>query len=261
VPRFRPDLIPSVATVCAVGLLCALGAWQVRRLHWREADLAAKNAQIDQEPLALADALADPAAYAYRRVIASGTYDRTQSIVVAPVSRGLEEGARVLTPLLVPGPGRTGLAVVVDRGWIPSSQLDGFLAADLGTEPRPVQVIGLAFLLEVGDAVPGTREPAARRVRWAHFDPSKQSQAGALQAQVPYRLAPLLLQAQADGGTQLPLSGFERPTSPVDHRSYAITWFSMAAVALATWLGLGFKQGRDAQAREGRVARPSNRVA
>jgi surfeit locus 1 family protein len=233
----------------------------VRRLHWREADLAAKNAQIDQEPLALADALADPTAHAYRRVIASGTYDRSQSIVVAPVSRGLEEGARVLTPLLVPGPGRTGLAVVVDRGWIPSSKLDAFFAADLGTEPGPVQVIGLAFLLDVGDAVPGTREPAARRVRWARFDPSKQSQAGALQAQVPYRLAPLLLQAQAAGGTQLPVGGFERPTSPVDHRSYAITWFSMAAIALATWVGLGFKQGRDGGTQEPRMASPPDRVS
>jgi len=253
VPRFRPGLVPSLATAFAVGVLCTLGAWQVRRLHWREADLAAKNAQIDLEPLALADALADPAAHAYRRVIARGTYDRAQSIVVTPVSHGLEEGARVLTPLLVPGP---GLAVVVDRGWVPSSQLDAFLGAELGQGPLPVEVTGLAFVLDVADAVPGTRDPASRRLRWAHFDPSRPAQVKALQEQVPYRLAPLLLQAQADGTTQLPLGGFERPTSPVDHRSYAITWFSMAAVALATWVGLGLKQGRDRAAQELRVVRP-----
>ncbi|HBZ72167.1 MAG TPA: hypothetical protein DEP35_21525 [Deltaproteobacteria bacterium] len=251
--RFRPGLVPTLSAAFAVGVLCILGAWQVRRLHWREADLAAKNAQIDREPLALADALADPAANAYRRVFAQGTYDRTQSIVVTPVSRGLEEGARVLTPLLVPG---AGLAVLVDRGWVASSSLDAFLASELAKGPLPAEVIGLAFPLRIGDAAPGTREPASRRVRWARFDPSRQAQVRALQAQVPYRLAPLLLQAQADGTTQLPLGGFERPTSPVDHRSYAITWFSMAAIALATWVGLGLKQGRDRPPTELRDAEP-----
>jgi surfeit locus 1 family protein len=261
VPRFRPGLVPSLATAFAVGVLCTLGAWQVRRLHWREADLAAKNAQIDLEPLALADALADPGAHAYRRIVARGTYDRAQSIVVTPVSRGLNEGARVLTPLLVPGSDRAVLAVLVDRGFVPSSELDTFLAGDLEKGPLPVEVTGLAFVLDVADAVPGTRDPASRRVRWAHFDPSRQAQVKALQAQVPYRLAPLLLQAQDDGKTQLPLGGFERPRSPVDHRSYAITWFSMAAVALGTWVGLGVKQGRDRAAKALRVVRPPGRVA
>ncbi|HTF34997.1 MAG TPA: SURF1 family protein [Myxococcota bacterium] len=260
-PRFRPGLVPSLATAFAVGVLCTLGAWQVRRLHWRQADLAAKNAQIEREPLALADALADPAAHAYRRVIARGSYDRAQSIVVSPVSRGLEEGARVLTPLLIPGPSRAGVAVIVDRGWVPSSQLDAFLAADLAKGPLPAEVTGLAFLLDVGDAVPGMRDLASRRVRWAHFDPSRQAQVQALQAQVPYRLAPLLLQAQAEGTTEIPLGGFERPTSPVDHRSYAITWFGMAAVALATWVGLGFKQGRERGAEELRGVHPPGKVA
>ena len=88
-----------------------------------------------------------------------------------------------------------------------------------------------------------------------------QAQVEALQAQVPYRLAPLLLQAEADGKTELPLGGFERPRSPVDHRSYAITWFSMAAVALGTWVGLGVKQGRDRALQELRVVRPPGRVA
>jgi surfeit locus 1 family protein len=255
VPRFRPGLVPSLATAFAVGVLCALGAWQVRRLHWREADLAAKNAQIDLEPVALADALDDPAGHAYRRVVVRGSYDRAQSIVVTPVSRGLEEGARVLTPLLVPG---LGPAVIVDRGWVPSSQLEAFLAADTDKGPLPVEVTGLAFPLDVDDAAPGTRAP--RRVRWAHFDPSRRAQVEALQGQLPYRLAPLLLQAQADGTSELPLGGFERPRSPVDHRSYAITWFGMAGVALATWVGLGFKQGQDRSPREQRSS-PPHRVA
>ena len=252
-PRFRPGLVPTLATLFAVGVLCALGAWQVRRLHWREADLAAKNAQIDREPLVLADALADPAAHAYRRVRARGTYDHTQSIVVAPVSRGLDDGARVLTPLLLPG---SDLALVVDRGWVPTSELDAFLSADLGKGSLPVEVTGLAFRLDLGDAAPGSVEPSTRRVRWMRFDPSRRTQVDALQAQLPYRLAPLLLQAQSDGTSELPLGGFERPTSPVDHRSYAITWFSMAGVALATWVGLGLKQGRERSLLERRPLRP-----
>jgi surfeit locus 1 family protein len=228
-------------------------------LHWREADLAAKNAQIDLAPLALGEALADPAAHAYRRVTAKGSYDRTRSIVVAPVSRGLEEGARVLTPLLLAGTDLPGLAVLVDRGFVPASQLDGFLARDPGTGSTPVEVTGLAFLLDTSDAKLGTHDPAERRLRWAHFDPSRPTQVAALQSQLPYRLASLLLQAQGDGTDELPMAGFERPRSPVDHRSYAITWFSMAAVACATWIGLGLKQGRDRAGEKPRALPPPTR--
>jgi surfeit locus 1 family protein len=218
--RFRPGLAPTGAMLLAVAVLCALGTWQVRRHHWKQALLAEWNARIDQPPAPLADVLADPEAYRYRRARARGVYDPDASILVQHVPRGLREGARVLTPLRVDE--RT--VVLVDRGWVASAEARRFLEEDVAR--GPVEVTGLVFPLA---------EPASapRRVDWLHFDPTRESQVSALQAQLPYRLTPVLLQQD-----------FERPHSRVDHVSYAITWYGMAVAAFAVWVGFGIQRAR-----------------
>lgn len=229
---FRPGVIPTVAAAAAVVVLCSLGAWQVRRHHWKQALLADFTQRLEQPPAALADALADPAAHEFRRVRVVGRYDLSQSVLLLHVRRGLAEGARVLTPLRPAE--RPGSALLVDRGWIPLEEVETFPDAD--RSPEPVEVVGVLRALDLAGAAP--RSPASRRVRWNRLRPEL------LQAQIPYPLAPLLLVREDDGTGRLPLGGVEPPRSRVDHRGYALTWFALAAIALATWVGLGVSQGR-----------------
>jgi cytochrome oxidase assembly protein ShyY1 len=128
----------------------------------------------------------------------------------------------------------------VDRGWIPYALQESFLSEDPST--GPVEVTGLVFPLAPGDAA--ALPAAPRRVEWLRFDPDRGSDVAALQAQLPYPLTPVLLQRGPGAQGELPVGGFEAPRSRVDHRSYAITWFSMGAIALAVWVGIGLKQGR-----------------
>ncbi len=242
---FRPGWAPTLAMLGAVALLCALGTWQVRRLAWRQGVLAEWNARIDAPPLDLAQALA-PGDHAYRRVEVRGRYDHARSVLVLNVSRDGRDGARVITPLLLDAPEGGAQALLVDRGWIPWIRIQDFPAGVPGDD-APVEVRGLLFDLELGGAAPGTLDEPRRR--WMRFDPSRH--AAQLQAQLPYRLAPLLIQREDEGSETLPLGGFERPRSPVDHRSYAITWYSMAVVAVGVWIGLGVQRGR--QEREPRA--------
>ena len=238
--RFRPGVVPTLFALGAVTALCALGTWQVKRLVWKQGLVAEWNARIDQPPATLDAVLADPEAFQYRRVHARGVYATEDSILVEPVPRGLLEGARLLTPLRVGGPDAPGPWILVDRGWIPVGERERFLASDRSLEP--VAVTGLAFALAPTDAVPGTR--ATRRVHWLRFDPTRAAQVAELQAQLPERLARVLVQREDTGDGRLPLGGFERPRSRVDHRSYAITWYSMAAIAAGVWVGFGIQQGR-----------------
>lgn len=245
--RFRPGWVPTLATVAAVAILVSLGSWQVRRHAWRQADLAAKDASLERPPVAIEAVLAGPDEHAWRRATAAGVWDRGASILVAPVARGLREGAHVLTPLRC----EQGAAVLVDRGWVPSSRGEEFLPGAGGAASAPsgepsderVEVTGLVFPLAVAGARPGRAE-APRRV-WPHFDPTRAEQVALLQSQIPYPLAPVMLQRGEGDEAGLPLGGFERPHSPVDHRLYAITWYAMAAVAVATWIGLGVHRARE----------------
>jgi surfeit locus 1 family protein len=236
--QFRPGRGPTLLTLFAVALLCSLGIWQVHRLHWRRSWLAARNARIDLPPVPIAEVLAHPRDFADRRATARGRFDPTQTLLVARASRGEELGDRVLTPLRLAGAGDAGPALLVDRGWIPAAEGERFLR-----EPEPsadVEVTGLVLPLELGDAPPGSAPQ--RRSVWLRFDPERSGPA--VQAQIPYPLAPVMLQRQEDGSGGWPAGGFLRPTSPVDHRAYAITWFSLAALAVAAWLEHGISQGR-----------------
>lgn len=224
----------------AVALLCGLGTWQVQRHFWREADLAAKRARLALPPLPLAEVLDDPEAAAGRRARARGRYDHAQAIVVVRVPREGREGAQILTPLRT----SEGAAVVVDRGWAPYPALGEILES-----PEPtgsVEVVGQVFPLPLEPVEPGSAEE--RRVEWVRFDPHRPGHPTALQAQVPYRLAPVLLQRQAEpGSASWPRGGLSEPTSPVNHVHYAITWYGLAAIALATWVALGLRGGREAE--------------
>jgi surfeit locus 1 family protein len=233
-------VVPTLFALGAVAGLCALGSWQVRRLHWKQALLAEWNARIDLPPAALEQVLADPEGFQYRRARARGVYETEHTILVEPVARGLLQGARVLTPLRVGGPEDAGPVILVDRGWIPVGERERFLAGDRGE--APAEVAGLVFALAPGTAAPGSAP--SRRAHWLRFDPTRAAQVSELQAQLPYPLSRVLLQRQDAGDDVLPLGGFERPRSRVDHRAYAITWYSMAAIAVGAWIGFGIQQAR-----------------
>ncbi len=238
--RFRPGWLPTLATAVAVLVLLGLGTWQVQRLAWKRALLAEWHTRSEAPPIALDEALAGGEEIAWRRVRVRGRFDTQRSIFVMRVRQQAREGARVLTPLRPDAPGAT-VAVLVDRGWIPYSEVEGF-AAEL-PPAEPIEVVGLGVPLELGEADPGDAPP---RREWIRFDPDRH--AAVLQPQLPYRLAPLLVQREAEPGSALPVAGFDPPRSRVDHRSYAITWYSMAAIAVAVWIGWGLTRAREANA-------------
>ena len=237
---FRPGWAPTLAAALAVAILASLGAWQVRRHHWREADLAQRRARIALPPLPLESVLADPLAAEGRRASLRGEYDHPRSIAVVRVPRALVEGARILTPLRL----ADGRALVVDRGWVPYTELERFLEDPPPRERGQVEVTGLVFALRLDPVEPGSA--AVPRREWVRFDPTRPGHPTELQSQLPYRLVPVLVQRE-DGSGEYPLGEIAQPTSPVDHVQYAITWFSLAAIALATWIGLGIVQGREAR--------------
>lgn len=235
-PSFRPGWVPTLATGVALAILCSLGFWQVRRMYWKEKLVAEWNARIAEPPLTLTEALAAGSrGREYRRVAVRGSYDTSQTIVIAHMPRGLYEGGEILTPLR---PTRGGAPVLVDRGWVPDRKVRAFLAADSGR--HEVTVTGRILELSLEGAKPGAR--SKRREVWVHFNTSRQARI--LQEQLPYRLAPFLVQRGDDGSGDLPLGGYEQARSRVDHRTYAITWFGMATVAFGVWLGVGFERGR-----------------
>src|ERR1700691_5430258 len=77
--RVRSLAAPAAATLIGLAVLLGLGVWQLKRLAWKEALIAAVEARALAPPIdipAPADwSKLDPRDYEYRHVRVSGTYD------------------------------------------------------------------------------------------------------------------------------------------------------------------------------------------
>ncbi|MEX0985517.1 MAG: SURF1 family protein [Actinomycetota bacterium] len=224
-----------VAAVCV-----RLGFWQLARLS----DRRATNARIEAgilRPVAPVDAvLAGPAQDApYRRVTATGTYLLAGELILYGRPLRSAPGDHVLTPLLLDG----GDVLLVDRGWVPF-EADRTAPVRDGPPPdEPVRLEGVLLPPEEGAAFPeGVPGSTVRAI-----------DIETIAATTGLDLAPvyLLLQAQTPpqaGDLPTPAMLAARDEGP--HLSYAIQWFSFAAIAIVGYVLLmrrdrGSRHGAD----------------
>jgi surfeit locus 1 family protein len=196
----------------------------------------------------------------------AGTFDFDNEVVLTNRSRDGAPGVNILTPVRVPG---RDTAVLVNRGWVYAP--DG-ATVDLARWREPTKAGGTAYvswmsaLSTASDARPAP-PPAHNTVRRA-----ARLDRDVIAAMIPYPIAPyqlVLLDADAidEGGAAYGGAGAgpfgtaapPDPTRPIRiplpaldegaHKSYAIQWFSFAAIALlgtaAVVRGEGQKRDRD----------------
>ncbi|WP_375175285.1 SURF1 family protein [Pseudooceanicola sp.] len=203
---------PLVFGIGGVAILLALGSWQLRRLEWKESYLAAIEARIGESPEALP-------------VVPYAQTD--QYLPVALTGRFGETGLRVLGSRKQIGPGHrliqrfeTGdRSVLVDRGFL----RDRDTAPDLPA--GEVSIRGNLLWPDESDSF--TPAPDITGGLWFARDVA--AMAAALGTE------PVLIVASEvsyDPGAVTPVP-VTTEGIPNDHRNYAITWFSLAAIWLA----------------------------
>ena len=219
-----------VAAVCV-----ALGIWQIARLHQEQQFNAAVREGLTESPRPLQDLVSTdvhPEAMRYRRVTATGTYDGGAQVELYGRTLDGRPGSHLLTPLVT----GDGLAIIVDRGWIP-------LDLDRSEETPPagqVEIEGVLFASE-GDPPGQVGDPTERVDTLVRVDLER------IQAQLPYPIAPvyMLLQAPttADPGELLvPAPLPELSDGP--HLSYALQWFTFATISLVGFVVVALREGR-----------------
>ena len=128
--RFQFSWSLTLATLAALGVLIALGTWQVERMHWKHALIEERAQRLAAPPLILPANIAIPGALDFRRVQATGVLLNERELYLANRVRNGQPGYHVITPLQR----ADGSAVMVDRGWVPldrklpQSRADGQIA-------------------------------------------------------------------------------------------------------------------------------------
>ena len=226
----RPEPAPprkglAAALLGAALVTAALGVWQVERNGEKQAWIEAMRARLAEPPASVSEALADPDAYAFRRVTAEGELHNEQSVLLDHESRGVHEGVHVLTPLAIAG--REKL-LLVDRGFLSVNEAEQFLEHDVATPPGTTTVEGVLRPLPPEEPLPpGDVAPAHPLVHWNRIHRA------ALERQLGEPLEAALLVRAPQAGIESPIAELPEPASRVDHVQYALTWFAIAAIAVA----------------------------
>jgi surfeit locus 1 family protein len=201
---------------CAV--LIALGLWQVQRLAWKEALLAEIGARIaaPAEPLPPEGAAeADLRALRFQPVELDGRTTGAEVLVLTG-QKGVGAGYEIIAAFET----AEGRRILLDRGFVPEGREGG------ARPPVALRVRGNLHWPEETDRF--TPPPDRGRNLWFARDvPSMAEALGTEPILVVVREA----EGDAQGVEPVPVSTAGIPN---DHREYAITWFSLAAV----WAGM-----------------------
>jgi surfeit locus 1 family protein len=208
-----------------------LGFWQLDRLQQRRASNSRELTQINSPVL---DLSLDPTSQrltdsAYRSVKVTGVYDFLQQVYIKNLVWGNQLGIHLLTPLHISG---NSQVVLVDRGWIPfEDAVSG--KVELYNQPGQVVITGMIHLQQSEPTFGGIADPPlssgqSRLQSWIVVNIDR------IQKQVNYPLLPVYIQ-QLPGtdNNQLPYRAVSTPDlTDGPHLSYAIQWFSFAAILL-----------------------------
>lgn len=218
----RPRVIVfCIISIALAALFIRLGIWQLDRLTWRRGLNAEVAAHIAAAPVAIEQLPRDSAAMRYRRVQLTGVYDYANEIVITQRIRAGSPGVNLLTPLRLPG---RDTAWLINRGWVYSPDAKDI---DRTKWREPDTATVLAFALPATTIAANTAGVVSPKImRSLDFD--------AVQKGVPYPIARVQLVQLGDTSPKGNIPPRLQPpaTDEGPHKSYAVQWFSFAAVAL-----------------------------
>jgi surfeit locus 1 family protein len=223
----RPGWFSVVAVLAALGVLVALGTWQLQRMQWKEALIADIASRRQAQPLSIAsyDSLAKPPLDAeYRPITVTGHFDHAGEQYFFATDDG-RVGFHVYTPLIL----ADGRALLVNRGFVPL-ELQDPQKRIAGQPAGEITLTGLlrTRLAEKPSSIVPDNEPAKKLFFWKDIDQMAKNAGIA-----PDRLVDVFVDADATpnpGGW--PKGGVTQIDLPNNHLSYALTWYGLAAAML-----------------------------
>ena len=225
----RAGIAGTLAVLIIAAGCVRLGVWQLDRLDQRRARNAMIEARLAAPILPVEAVLGDTAGREYRRVAVAGEPDSARSVVIAARYRRGSPGVHVMTPVRLAG----GAVIMLDRGWVPAPDA---ATIDLGRVPAPPTgtVIGLVRRFAEAERTPrpATEDTLPTERRRVVYRVSE----SAVAELVPYAIQPVYVQAlPASGPPAVPIPPDPPELSAGPHLSYAVQWFSFAAIALIGW--------------------------
>jgi len=214
---------PTLAYLCLLPLLIALGIWQLgrseeKRIFLKQQEQGLASSEIIQLSASIED---NVDAHRYKKVQATGHYDQAHQFLIDNRISAGKAGYFVLTPFVLQGEAK---AVLVNRGWVPLNQ-DRSVLPDIQIKNEQTVVRGrINRFPSVGIKLAGAEIPSEG---WPSVLQVVDSQV--LAKKLTYSIFSFQIELDKD----LP-EGFKREWQtttimlPEQHTAYAIQWFALA---------------------------------
>lgn len=237
-PRSRgARVLLALLSLAAFAALIGLGTWQLQRLAWKEALIAAAT----ERPHAPAVAPPGPGAWPafdladwnYRRVRLTGHYAPGEiyawTVLGEPKGGPLQgAGYFVVSPFVTDA----GFTVLVNRGFVPEADRDPASRPKSAVSQDEVTLEGIVRR----DDPPGLMTPAANPDTRIWFSRDIASMATALAAPGPIAPYSVDLVASETPPGGMPQAGESQVTFSNSHLQYALTWYGLAAALVGVWI-------------------------
>lgn len=219
--KFYLPLIPTVSTVFIVLTLIGLGSWQLMRLKWKTEMLSQIYANTNLPPIDMDQVLNDihPEKWEYRRVILKGRFLHDLEVNLVPRSLNGQPGYHLITPFQL----ESGETLLINRGWAGSR--DPYESIERADKPTEL-IATIATFPKPGFFTPKNN---FEKKEIFYIDLNAFAKNTSLVTLLPF----YGIQEPKDTESAL----LPKPVGislniPNNHLAYAITWFSLAIVAL-----------------------------
>jgi len=238
----RAGLWPTLATLALLPIMIMLGMWQLDRAGQKLRLQAEYDSRQLQPAVRLMPVLENPEALRFHRVVARGSYETDNQILVDNRVHQGQAGYHVLTPLRLED---GSVRILVNRGWVPLGRDRAVLPA-IETPKGTIEVTGLAVVPQTQGFHLGSAKPPGegwQRV-WQYLD------LDVYRSNVAFPVQPIVLLLDADS----PHGGFVRTWARLDagiatHQGYAFQWFSLAAALAGIYILLNTRKADHAKTR------------
>jgi len=227
----REWFLTTIIVILGAGLCIRLGFWQLDRLEQRKAFNNHVEAMWNAPVINLPEDIVFPLKeMEYRSVVAKGEYDLESQVALRNQYWEDRYGYHLLTPLLI----GEGVAVLVDRGWIPAEGNDNPDQWRKYDSSVNATVSGIIRLGREKPDVGGRPDPTLGPDQQG-LDYWNNVNLPRLQQQVPYELLEVYIQLDPvetiDPGKPIPFQpDIELTEGP--HLGYAGQWFTFSLILL-----------------------------
>lgn len=232
-------------TVVIIGLLIALGCWQLRRANEKKR-IETQYHRRAQRPTLTWHAIEDLyrrtslASLRYRRVRVRGRYDTERSILLDNQWDAHRRGYHVVSPFVVSSTSSSlPRIVLVNRGWIESPPLRGMPI--IPAIKTPIQtIVGRITIPEKNPLLLGFNDWTPHAWPWR----VPKLKLSGLSKGLKESITPFVIQLDRDQPNGLIRHWHPIVLSSRRHISYALQWFAFALIALIIYSSLSLrKQG------------------